>query len=537
MIRPHSGIEGSDMKNRPYSWIFTTAIVLVGLSIALTGSAAAQSADIVVSTDGSGDYTSIQNAVDNATEGEKIRVESGTYEQHTEVDKNVTLYAPNGATISNTSAVVSKYGRVDVRSGFQIYGDFTPTISGFTLIDWQRAISAGGANAGFTVDNTEVVGGNCGICAAGTPGNWTVQNSTIDVDYDEAAISGYDSSGSWSIKNTTISNGQILADLSSGNPLIQNVEYRAFEEGIDFDDAPGSPTIRNVTFENSTGEAIEIDNSSGYVTISNVTVQDLEQGSEDAITADKSSGTIDVSNIHIQTVRNGIDAEKSTSKWSINNITVQDTEGDGIDASNSTGNWIVREGEFRNMGDKSIDVIDSEGSWQIHQSILTGGSEGTLDAWDAKRMINASHNYWGAADGPSETFCGSGGAIGGYNVTMYPYYTDSSLTTLSSATTGGTVQIASSCVIPEDISESNEQDLVLTLSQISADGQSDNITITMPEGVSVEKVNQPRAIGTPYEVNVTNSGGPIKLEVNPDEPETTVDFVLRVPVELSSNGA
>jgi hypothetical protein len=104
--------------------------------------------DIVVAADGSDDYTSIQNAVGNATPGDRIKVESGTYEQHTEITKNITLYAPQGATIANNS--------VASRSGFQIFGDVTPTISGFTLTDWQWGVSAGASDGSWTVKDVTV---------------------------------------------------------------------------------------------------------------------------------------------------------------------------------------------------------------------------------------------------------------------------------------------------------------------------------------------------------------------------------------------
>jgi len=519
-------------------------VVLLGLLMVVTGSVAAQSADSVVASDGTGDYTSIQDAVDDATEGDRIKVEAGSYEQNARVDKTITLYAPNGANITNTSTSTS---------GFQISGDSNPTISGFNLIGWRLAISAGASQGSWTVKDTKITGGSCGVCAVGTPGNWTVKNTVIE---NAGTISGYGSSGNWTITNSTIEGTDILAMRSTANPIIKNsslhdisglaieaentsgtitvsnTNINEAERGVGFDQgSTGDLIVENTTFEKITDEAVDAENSSGTITVSNTNIN----GVEDAVNAETSSGNIILRDTNIQTARNGINAEKSESRITIKNLTVNDTEGDGIDASNATGNATVRKSSFTNMGDKSIDVIDSEGSWQIHESILTGGSEGTLDAWGAKRMINASRNYWGAASGPSETFCGSGGAIGGYNVTMYPYYTDSSLTTLPSATTSGTVEITDSCLIPEDIDSSGEQTLTLTVAQMSADGETDEISITMPEDVSVDDVNNPQAVGTPYEVNVTNDGDPVTLEVDPDEPTETVDFVIRVPMELSSS--
>jgi hypothetical protein len=491
------------MKDRPYSWIYTIVLVLIGISIALTGSVAAQSGEIVVAPDGGGDYESIQNAVDSSSDGDKIKIKPGTYNQQVEVyTKNVEIYAPNGATLANDSSITAD-------AALRLYADVT--VSGLTLTDWKYGINAGGSTSDWTADNLTITHSSQGITGYGSSGDWTVEETTIHHASEEG----------------------INMQTASGSLTIENTEIVDVGDAIDIEDSTGGLLIKSVKIKNVSDDAFDAANISSDLDFSGLSITNVRA---DGIYFDgTSSGSASIVDTSIQSVRNGIHAERAPIHVTVTNLTVDETIGDGIDASNATGDWDVSSSMFTNMNDKSIDAIDSRGKWQVHESILTSGGEGALDAWGAKRMINASHNYWGAADGPSETFCGSGGAIGGYNVTMYPYYTDSSLTTLSSATTGGTVQIASSCVIPEDISESNEQGLVLTLSQISADGQSDNITITMPEGVSVENVGKPRAIGTPYEVDVTNSGGPIKLEVDPDEPEATVDFVLRVPVELSSN--
>lgn len=75
--------------------------------------------DVVVAKDGSGDYTSIQSAVDNANSGDVIKVEQGVYYEEVwfqDEDANITLYAPNatlhtpgnpsdGITISHPSHI------------------------------------------------------------------------------------------------------------------------------------------------------------------------------------------------------------------------------------------------------------------------------------------------------------------------------------------------------------------------------------------------------------------------------------------------
>jgi hypothetical protein len=452
-------------------------LLVVGVSVAATGSVAADTADITVATDGGGgDYTSIQNAIDNATAGDRIKVKSGTYEQHTDVNKNITLYAPEGATIANTSTVVSEYSKYEIRSGFQIYGDVTPTISGFTLTDWRWAISAGGSDGSWTVTNTKINGGECGVCAATTPGDWTIENSTVT---NAETISAYQSTGDWEIANTTISNTDISADESTGDPTIKDTTIEKSDisaddsavdltventllrdissDGIKIEESTGSLTVADSTIQNITYGAIEAENTSADIVVSGTRINDSDTGIDfeerstgdltitstvinnityDAIETESSTGTITVQDTSVQTADNGIDAEKSDGRLIVTNFTVRDTDGDGIDASNATGDATVRESVFRNVGDKSVDVIDSEGKWEIHKSVLTAGRESGVEAWGAAVTVNASYNYWNASTGPSGEFEGSGSEVGG-NIAINPYYTDADLTTLSTVRAKG----------------------------------------------------------------------------------------------------
>lgn len=673
------------MNDQTYSWTSTAVLVLVGLSIALTGSAAAQSADMVVATDGSGDYASIQNAVDNADDIDKIEIKSGTYKESVTIDKNVTIVAPERATLAPSPSGAAS-------SGITITKHAAPQISGFDIQNFDNGINAGiigskeptnrdwtvtnisinGNNEGFSsgiqadrssgeflVRNVDINNTHFGIRVARSTGAWQGQNITInnpqrdgisayqstgewaieDITVNNAGGDGvfaHDSRGDWTVESTTIINasddgisaentsGQwtlkhvmvnnaggrgVKFDDSSGNSIIQDIKITSVESGIEAFTTTGDWLIENATVEDATDKGISVDQSNGSWTIESSTVQNISGDGIDAFQADDglisnvvvknitdenginlgetsgdwviedstirsvngpgeakhgivtnaAAGDWTIQNTSIKNISGaGIDAynQSKSSHATVENLTVTDTknhgitfydsngdwevidsyisdsENKGIEAGETTGNWSIVSTTVETTSGVLIDASGTTGNWEIHESKLSTEGE-ALNGTGAVEG-NASYNYWGAADGPSGEFCGSGGEVKG-NVTMYPYYTDSSLTTLSSATTSGTVQISRSCLIPENINASDEHELVLTLSQISADGQSDNIMITMPERVSVDSVGNPRALGTPYEVNVTNGGDPIKMEVNPDAPAETVDFVLRVPIELSSN--
>jgi pectinesterase len=440
--------------------------------------------DIVVAADGSDDYTSIQNAVGNATPGDRIKVESGTYEQHTEITKNITLYAPQGATIANNS--------VASRSGFQIFGDVTPTISGFTLTDWQWGVSAGASDGSWTVKDVTINGGSCSVCAAGTPGDWTLKNA--DINNGDTAISGYQSSGDWQVVNTSIE-GDISAAESSGSPSLQNTTIVGADQGVDFGDSIGSlsvieskitdskysgieaenvsgdvdvvdTTIRNsdtgIDFEaeasgdltvdstiiqNITYSALDAENATRNINVTDTTLAEADMGIDledstadlqvdsttiqnityDGIQAEDTTGDLNIQDLDVQDVAVGIDAIRSDGQVSVTNAVVEDTSYDSIAGSDATGDWTIQTSTFTdaNGSSKSIELSGSEGTWQIQESLLVDG----VNAQNAARKANASYNNWGASDGPDGDFAGSGGdALG--NVTVNPYYADLSLTQL-----------------------------------------------------------------------------------------------------------
>lgn len=457
--------------------------VVLCLSILIVGGAggavAQSTTNFTVAPDGSGDYTSIQNAIDNATDGDRIEVSPGTYEEHAEIAKNITLHAPGGATVANTSTVAAEYTRFEARSGFQIYGDATPTISGFTFTDWRWGISAGASEGDWTVKNVDIDGGTCGVCAAGTPGDWIVKNATIDVAFEETSISGFDSSGSWRVENSTLGGGHLSASGSSGDVVIRNTTFADAVDGASFDEATGNWSVRSSVFRNLSADGIKAEKATaGQWTIQNTTMQNI---GENGITVDESSTSGSVQSVVIRntgergvdapqsegriTMRDtvvttsgmdGIFAENTSGDWTLENVTVRESEDMGVEADESSGEWTVRDTLVTGSGDDGIHAEDTSGSWTIENDTVedTGGDAVDISRadgqWTVRHSVlrnvtgagvaaddaiagNASHNYWGAADGPSGAFNGSGAVAFG-NLTVRPYYTDSSLTTLSSAT-------------------------------------------------------------------------------------------------------
>ncbi len=116
--------------------------------------------DIIVDDDGTGDYTRIQDAIDNATDGDTIWVKDGSYNEQLNIDKSVKILAVNGAQpiIHATSWVPSINISADnvTISGFKIYGNAGPT-AGPTVL-----VSSGGNDFKLTNNTFKVIAGEVG---------------------------------------------------------------------------------------------------------------------------------------------------------------------------------------------------------------------------------------------------------------------------------------------------------------------------------------------------------------------------------------
>lgn len=106
----------------------------MAVGVGITGTAVANhgTAPIVVAADGSGDYTSIQEAVNHANAGDRIEVQSGTYDGAV-VNKSVTIDgegAPRIQTLLNLTASGATVRDIVFESTYSdapmtLYGDGT----------------------------------------------------------------------------------------------------------------------------------------------------------------------------------------------------------------------------------------------------------------------------------------------------------------------------------------------------------------------------------------------------------------------------
>jgi hypothetical protein len=87
-----------------------TAILLIGVTLTVglplvsgLGVVDVSAAEtLVVDQDGTAEYRSIQTAIDDASAGETVEIRPGTYAETIVVDKNITVAAPDGATLDGS---------------------------------------------------------------------------------------------------------------------------------------------------------------------------------------------------------------------------------------------------------------------------------------------------------------------------------------------------------------------------------------------------------------------------------------------------
>ena len=177
---------------------------------------------IYVDDDGGADYTKIQDAIDNATDGDIVFVYSGTYYENLQIDKTVTL---TGEDKNNT--VIDGEGSGNV---VNVTAD-SVNINGFTVRNgdiWNAGI--------YVYDSHDSCISNCIISSNGGDG--------IELDLTKHAL----------VSNCIISSNKwfgvviVASDGNrphSNNNIVSNCIISNNDEGIFLDDTTGNSIIEN----------------------------------------------------------------------------------------------------------------------------------------------------------------------------------------------------------------------------------------------------------------------------------------------------
>ncbi|MFA1611752.1 hypothetical protein [Halobellus rubicundus] len=387
--------------------------------------------DIVVDADGGANYTSIQAGVDNATEGEIVEVRPGTYYEEVTVDKNISVVAPQGATLNGTPIGTIRFG-ITIPEESAV----SPTIDGFTISNYSQAIKVSYTTGSIYLRNISIPEGDgiearnsrgtlqlhnihinssirTGIYAVDSAANWTVQDVIIR-SYGNNGIRSDDSTGVWAIQDTTFTNSTaIYADSSASDWYLKNVTLREGSE-INGDSASGNWSIQSTEFlDGSTLDGRFSDGRwllsdvrmsglngdiaiSGYDSNANWLLHNVTSG---PINADYSGGNWSVSESTIQNGRDGLSTAQSSSRWKIYRTVVRNNTY-GI-WGNVSGNWEIYQSQIVNNSEAGVFVTGS-GTLRIAQSVVVQGSATDIETYGSPEpWVNATYNWWGdpAVDG------------------------------------------------------------------------------------------------------------------------------------------
>jgi len=210
---------------------------------------------IVVAEDGSGDFTSIQDAIDNATEGDIIRVWEGTYHENLVVNKTVSLIG-NG---SASTTIIAK-GEDHV---VKIIADWV-NLTGFGVTGSKNQPDAGIyviSNFNTLFNNSCSNNSGTGIYLKRSGGNTLNNNICFNNGLD--GIHLYSSAENNILNNNSCSNNSyygIRLDNSNNNTLTNNTCSNNVNDGIKLDTSDSNIVINN-TCSNNRLSCISIDNS------------------------------------------------------------------------------------------------------------------------------------------------------------------------------------------------------------------------------------------------------------------------------------
>ena len=162
--------------------VLTIAILLAGSLLAGGNASAMAVRDAVISVPG--DFSTIQEAIDNASDGQTIEVHSGIYTESLFIDKDLTLLAVAGPGLTMIDAdgavtavsIGTVEGDFDAETG--IHPDFV-RIEGFNVTGWTERGIAQRLGAG----TVEIIGNQITATEGDTRGGITIsggQNSRIE---------------------------------------------------------------------------------------------------------------------------------------------------------------------------------------------------------------------------------------------------------------------------------------------------------------------------------------------------------------------
>lgn len=204
--------------NTPSAYTFSQTQALQ-INAATTG--------VTVASDGSGDYTTISNAVTNTADGTAITVKNtgnGFYNETVTINSDRTITAEDGVCMDGG----------DTGNAFTIPKESTaaPTFDGFCIKNYQHAYD-------FNK----------------TAGSWTIKNTDL-YSHEQHGLNAYNSTGSFTIDSMYVNastQANLALALNKGDFTMKNVysTYSKNQDGIDSRGMVSAFTATNITSNNN----------------------------------------------------------------------------------------------------------------------------------------------------------------------------------------------------------------------------------------------------------------------------------------------
>ncbi len=391
--------------------LFSLLLFTIGVVLLFLGTNNVTAETITVDDDVGADYTKIQDAINNAEEGDMIRVWEGTYSENVVVDKSVSLVG-NGSEVTtidgdeNDDVVRITADWVNM-SGFGVTGSSTPSagihvesnhtnVSNNNCSDNYNGIYFYGSSD-CSIENNTCSNNGHGIYFEDSS-NCTIENNTCS-DNDYYAI--YQDSSDKNIISNNICSGNprgIYVYFSDNNILTHNNCSHYTDHGIRLDRSSMNDILNNNCSNNGDGSGSDRGIYLSLSSNNNITNNICSNNS-----GNHGSG-IYVSISHNNNITNNICSRKS------NGILLSGSMRNSISGNTLRDN---RRGIYLTRGIEEGAINNT-----AHFNTISGNSEyGVAVVNNNGYTINTTGNWWGDDSGPyhpTNNYQGTGD-----NVTIY----------------------------------------------------------------------------------------------------------------------
>jgi len=331
------------------------------------GSVSSIGSTIIVALDGSGNFTTIQDAVDSASKGDVILVYDGVYKEAVNIGTSITLIG-NGTS----RTFLDGDGTLDHQHLFQISSNYV-NVTGFQFMEGSPHHEFAGIgiySSGCVIDGNEFYDNTNGIYVAGGPDNM-ISNNTFDTNY-------------YGIRSDSGANGNFIMDNTFNSSVTGGIIYMG---------------ARDVAFGrndfNDNRYHLSLFNSHG-----------CDVGWNSFFNADPG--------------RAGFTTGTATENMIHNNTFLDNDIGLGL-VKGSDRNLI-----FDNTFDNNLEGIrtyDSSSNVRVHRNSFINNSDWGMNCSSTSSPINGTDNWWGNYTGPYHPVSNSDGTGDNVsdNVTFIPW--------------------------------------------------------------------------------------------------------------------